>query len=383
MSLWRVVLRELMHRKLNALLSTLGIAAAVALFVAYFTTAEAANRETTRVTRDLGFNLRIIPKDTNMERFWADGYADQTMAEETVERLANHAGVWVVFNHLVATLQEKVPVHGREILLTGLARARTAPAQQKQPMGFAIEPGTVHVGYEVARLFGLRKGDALEFGATRFTVAQCLVESGTDDDLRVFGWLPDVQRVLNRPGRINEIKAIDCLCLTADQDPLALLREELARALPEAKVVQLRTIADARARQRQSTTRYAAFLTPFLLAAAAAWVGVLAILNARERRLELGILRALGYGSFRLAGLFLARAIVLGILGAGAGYLVGSALALHYGPALFPVTAKAIQAMPSLLLGSAMAAPVLAALASLIPAVFAVIQDPAEILREG
>jgi putative ABC transport system permease protein len=382
MSLWRVVLRELAHRKLNALLSTLGIAAAVALFVAYFTTAEAANRETTRLTRDLGFNLRIIPQDTHMERFWADGYADQTMPEETVQRLANHEGVWFVFNHLVATLQAKARLEGREILLTGLAPALTAPAQQKQPMGFAIEPGTVQVGFEVARQFGLRKGDSLELGGTRFTVARCLAESGTDDDLRVFGWLADVQRVLNLPGRINEIKAIDCLCLTADQDPLALLREELAKVLPEAKVVQLRTLADARARQRQSVTSHAAFFTPFLLTAAAAWVGVLAILNVRERRLELGILRALGYGSFRLAGLFLARAVLLGIVGAATGYLIGSALALHYGPGIFPVTAKAIQALPSLLLGSAIAAPAFAALASLIPAVLAVIQDPAVILRE-
>lgn len=382
MSLLRVVLRELTHRKLNALLSALGIAAAVAVFVAYFTTAEAANRETTRLTRDLGFNLRIIPKNTDLERFWTDGYSDQTMPEDTVGRLAKHEGVWFVFNHLVATLQAKVRLRGREIILTGLARAITAPAQQKQPMGFAIEPGTVHVGYQVAQQFGLKTGDSLELGSTRFKVTQGLAESGTDDDIRVFGALADVQRILNLPERINEIKAIDCLCLTSDQDPLRLLRDELAKALPEAKVVQLRTIADARARQRQTATKYAAFLTPFLLAAAAAWVGVLAILNVRERKLEIGILRALGYGSFRIAGLFLARAVLLGIAGAAGGYLIGSALALHYGPGIFPVTAKAIRALPSLLLGGVIAAPALAALASFIPAMLAVTQDPAETLRE-
>jgi putative ABC transport system permease protein len=194
--------------------------------------------------------------------------------------------------------------------------------------------------------------------------------------------LADVQRLLNRPGRINEIKAIDCLCLTSDQNPLKLLREELAKALPEAKVVQLQTIADARARQRQTATKYAAFLTPFLLAAAAAWVGVLAILNVRERRLEIGILRALGYGSLRVAGLFLARAVLLGITGAAGGYLIGSALALHFGPVIFPVTAKAIRSVPSLLLGGVVAAPAFAALASFIPAMLAVTQDPAETLRE-
>ena len=90
MPLSRLVLRELVHRKLNALLSALGILSAVALFVAYLTTAEASHRETTRLARDIGFNLRIIPRETDMERFWADGYSDRTMSEDTVQRLANH-----------------------------------------------------------------------------------------------------------------------------------------------------------------------------------------------------------------------------------------------------------------------------------------------------
>lgn len=383
MLLARVILRELAHRKLNGLLSALGIATAVAVFVAYFTMAEASNRETTRVTRDLGFNLRIIPGDTDMEQFWADGHSDRTMGEDAAQRLANHKGAFLVFNHLVATLQAKFKLEGRDVVLTGLARAITAPAQQKQPMGFVIAPGTVHLGYQVAQQLGLEKGDSFVLGSRRFTVAQCLAESGTDDDIRVFGLLSDVQNVLNRPGRINEIQAIDCLCLTADQNPLPVLRDELARALPEAKVVQLRTLADARARQRQTAAKHAGFLTPFLLAAAAAWIGVLAILNVRERRLEIGILRALGHGSVRIAGLFLARAVVLGVAGAAGGGIVGTALAVHFGPEIFPVTAQSIRVLPSLLAASAGAAPAFAALASLVPAVLAVVQDPAETLRDS
>ncbi len=365
------------------MLSVLGILAAAALFVAYFTTAEASHRETIRLTRDIGFNLRIIPADTDMERFWVDGYSDQTMSEETVQRLAKYDRVFVSFNHLVAALQAKFRFRDHEVILTGLAPAIAAPAKRNQPMGFAIQPGTVHLGYQVAQQFGVKKGEILELGAARLTVAQCLAESGTDDDLRVFGELGDVQRLLRLPGRINEIKAIDCLCLTSEQDPLRTLRAELAKVLPEAKVLQMRTIADARARQRQTATKYAAFLTPFLLAAAAAWIGVLAILNVRERKLEIGILRALGYTSERIAALFLVRAALLGLVGAAGGYFLGSALAVHFGPEIFRVTAKSIRALPSLLLWAAIAAPVFAALASFLPTVVAVTQDPAQTLREG
>ena len=382
MSTLRLILKELLHRKLNALFSALVIIIAVALFVAFFTTAEASRRETVRVTRDIGFNLRIIPKSTDMDQFWANGFSDQTMAEDAIKRFASYEKVFVSYNHLVASLQQKFSLQGKEVILTGLAPTVTAPGQKKQPMGFEIKPSTVQLGFVVAQRLGLKKGGTLELVGQKFTVDRCLVESGTDDDIRVFGRLADVQAILNLPGRINEIKAIDCLCLTADQDPLKILREELAKALPEAKVIQLRAIADARAKQRQMIENHAAFVSTFLLVGCAAWICVLAIMNVRERKTEIGVLRALGHGSGKIAALFLGKAICIGVIGAALGYVLGSALALKFGPEIFKVTAKAIQAEPKLLVWALIAAPAFAALSSFVPAMLAVTQDPAATLRE-
>lgn len=377
-----LILRELWHRKLNWLLGTLAVAVAVALVVAYVTTADAARRETIRVTRDMGFNLRIIPRTTDMDRFWADGFSDQTMSADSVKRFVQYTNAFFAFNHLVASLQRRFPVADRDVILTGLAPAVTAAAQQGRPMGFEIKPGTVHLGFEVARRLGRKQGDKVELGGRSFTVARALVESGTDDDVRAFVALEDAQRLLQLEGRINEIKAIDCLCLTADKDPLSILRTELEKALPEAKVLQMRVLADARAKQRRMTEQYVAFVTPFLLIGCAIWVGALAILNVRERRAEIGVLRALGFGSGRIAGLFLGKAAVLGVFGALAGYAAGSALALKYGPRIFQVTAQSIAAQPALLGWALVGAPVFAAIAMFIPTVLAVTQDPAVTLRE-
>lgn len=382
MPLLKLVIKELGHRQVNALLSALAMTVAVALFVAYFTTAEASRRETTRVTRDIGFNLRIIPRETDMDLFWTTGFSDRTMPEETVRRLAGYEHVFLAYNHLVACLHQRTTLQGKEVLLTGLAPAITAPGQAKQPMGFSIKPGTVLLGYQVAQRLGLKKGATLEMGGESYQVVQCLAESGTDDDIRVFGLLSDVQRILHLEGRINEIKAIDCLCRTSDQDPLRTLRAELAKALPEAKVVQLRSIAEARARQRQMMDKYVAYSGPILLLGCSIWVGLLALMNVRERRPEIGVLRAVGWGSGRIAALFLSKAILLGILAAALGYALGSALALKAGPEIFKVTAKSIQAEPRLLFWALVAAPVLAGLASFIPAMMAVAQDPAVTLRE-
>jgi putative ABC transport system permease protein len=250
-------------------------------------------------------------------------------------------------------------------------------------MGFSITPGTVHVGFQIAERLQLENGDALELGPLRLTVAQCLAEAGNEDDIRLYTALSDAQHLLELEGRINEIKAIDCLCLTSDQDPVAQLRAYLAKALPEAKVVQLRSIADARARQRQMVNAQYVLVASVLLCVCTVWIVVLAVLNARERRPEIGVLRALGFGATPIAGLFLGRALILAAAGALVGYLVGSALALEFGPDVFRVTARSIRFEPTLLWYSLVGAPFFACLASVVPTLLAITQDPADTLRES
>ena len=64
------------------------------------------------------------------------------------------------------------------------------------------------------------------------------------------------------------------------------------------------------------------------------------------------------------------------------GQAFGMWAVLEFGPSLFPVTKKAIQANPTLAWQMVVATPVFAAFASFIPAMLAVSHDPAETLRE-
>ncbi len=377
-----MILKELWHRKANTALSLLGLAGIVAFLVGFLTTADAAKRETRRITRDLGFNLRIIPGTTDMDRYWFDGYSSATMSQETVSRLAAQDGIFMSYNHLMASLKQPFQLQGREVILMGVAPTITSADKKKRPMGYSIKAGTLQLGFQVADRLGVKPGDQLSLGAKEFSVTKCLVESGTEQDIYVFGHLEDIQGVLGLDGQINEIKAIDCLCLTADEEPIKILRQELAKVLPEARVIQDRVQADARAKQRQMIENKFGFLSPFLLVVSALWVGVMATLNVRERRAEIGVLRALGYGSGRIAGLFLVKAILLGCVGAVIGFGLGNALALSVGTEIFKVTAKAIQTDWNLLGMAVLATPLFSAIASFIPAMLAVAQDPAVSLRE-
>jgi ABC-type lipoprotein release transport system permease subunit len=381
MSTLALIFKEIRHRKLNFLVSVLAVVAAVAFFTSFFTAAQASNRETTRLMRDMGFNLRIIPAQTDMNKFWITGFSDHTMPQDYANTIASHRGL--SYNHLVATLQQRISWQGLDVLLTGLAPEVCPPGQEKSPMVFEITPGTVYVGYEPAQFLQLKKGDTVDINGKLLTVAAALSETGTVDDIRIQCHLRDAQDILNLPGQINEIKAIDCLCLAPSADPLQMLRQELATLLPGAKVVQIKAVAQARSSQRLMVSRVFGVITPFVVIVCGVWIAVLAMINVRDRQQEVGIMRSLGYGSGTIASLFLGKSIVVGLLGAAAGFVAGTALAVSFGPAIFKITAKAINPHFALLFWSLVVAPAFAALCSFIPATLAATQDPADTLREA
>ena len=379
MSVVPLLWREIQHRKLNFAAALLAVVAAVAVCVAVVTLCDASQRETTRLMRNLGFNVLIVPKNVNMADFWSEDFAREEMPEEYVHRLAQSRDMSV--RHLVARLQKKIEWRGRVVLLTGiLPEVPMAHGPQKDPMGLDLPRGTAYVGYQLARVLRIKAGDTIEIGGKALRVTRLLDEKGGKDDIRIYAHLHDVQEILGKPGWINEIEALGCLC--AGGDGIERIRAELARALPDTQVTEFESIARARSETRFMVERYAAFLIPTVLVACGLWVFLLALSNVRERRVEIGLLRSLGVRSGSIAGLFLGKAALVGLLGALVGYGLGTWVALHFGPRIFPVTAKSFAPLPALLGWALLVAPLLCIVASYLPAMLAVTQDPAEVLRE-
>ncbi len=376
-----LVAKEIAFRRWSALLALVAVVVAVALPVAFFTAGEAANRETTRLMRDIGYNLRIIPAETDMGRFWADGYSQSTLPEECVQRFASRGDL--LYRHLIALLQRRVEWNGTSVLLTGIDQELSPVGRKNNSMIFLVEPGTAVVGCEPARALGVERGADVELLGHTLTVADVLSETGSEDDVRVYVNLADAQAMLGLPGRVNEIKALECYCADPGVDTTEELRRQLNKVIPEGQVLRLHKIAEARVAQRRMMADYFAILLPVVLIACGAWIALLAALNVRERGHEIGILRALGHGSGRIAALFLGRAVLLGLVGAALGFALGSGFAVRYGPEVFEATAKAIATDWSLLPWALVGAPLFAAVASFLPTVSAVTRDPAVVLRTG
>lgn len=412
MNTFQLLLAEIRYRKLNFLLSLIAVIIAATLFVAgpvlidgYGRQTEAQlaklEDETRKLMRDMGFNLLVVHKETNMSDFWAADFTSETMPQEYVDRLAREKSLTLV-THLVATLQEKIDWQDRKVLLAGYLpetpqphKALTKFAQRmqgrlgkKKPMGYDIAPGTVYLGHELG--VGKKEGETTDVLGKTFRIAKIVPEQGSKEDITIKMHLSDAQSLLKKPGRINQILALGCQCAGAR---LAKIRTELEQVLPETRVTEFRSIAVARAEQRdlvkdnrhQQQGRVKllfAVITPLVVLASALWVGLLALANVRERRTEIGILRALGKSSATIAGLFLGKAVLLGLIGAVVGFVAGSALARWLGMWVLGVASDQFSVPYLIFLGALIGAPLLSAVASYLPTLSALMQDPAVVLRD-
>ncbi|MGE3807697.1 MAG: ABC transporter permease, partial [Gemmataceae bacterium] len=363
-----------------------------------------------KITKDLGFNLLILHKDQDIGEFIAQDTPSRYMPEEYVHKLSS-AGVATI-NHLLPILQvrlewpeEKMPV----IVVGTRGEVPIARRDPKKPFLDLVPRGNIIMGSQLARKLDKQKGSSVKLLGHEFTIAKIHEPRGTKDDITVWVNLAEAQEMFGQTGRINAILALECNC--ASPDRLGDIRREVAAILPDTQVEEWRTKALVRAEARnraaregkESVTRTAvwakeqvgaarenraalrlekeataAWLVPLVMLGSVVWLGVLTFLNVRERSVEIGILRALGVKSMQVFALFLAKAALIGLLGALFGYLGGWALG-----ALWGGEGLSYLFNPELLLAVLIAAPVVCCLAGWFPALVAARQDPAVILREG
>ena len=425
MNLGRLIFREVRYRQLNFLLGVLSVSVAVACLTAAMAILHKHDLRTEQIiaakeaetheqmaklqddyrtlTLKMGFNVLILPKDQNLSDLYADDFASKYMPEEYATRLAKSRVATI--NHVLPSLQQKVkwPERERTVLLMGVRGEVYVQSKKQKPLLEPVAPGTMILGCELAHSLQLSPGNKTTFMGREFTIAKINPEHGNKDDITIWINLPEAQAMLDKKGLINGILALDCTCDTVDR--LGLIRAEIARILPDTQIIEFasqaiaraeartRAAAEAednirrekedRAKLRAEREALAAVLVPVVMLGCAVWIGFLALANIRERRNEIGILRALGLHSHQILLIFLGKAVLVGLIGAVLGFVGGSLIGAAWrdAPGAPPITMAWMD--PQLLLLVLIVAPLLAALASWLPAMLAAQQDPADILREA
>lgn len=419
----RLILREIAFRKLNFGLAVLSVAAAAGCLVAQLTLLRVHDAQTTRllaareaevkqmmarlqddyrkIMLKLGFNILILPAGASLNDLHNDEQPPLLMPEEYAHILASNRVMTI--NHVLPALTQKIkwPERQRKIILMGVKGEVFIQSPNQKPLLEAVPPGHVVVGYELHQSLGLKPGQTLAFMGREFKIAKLMDEKGNADDITLWINLHEAQQLLQLPGKINAILALECNC---EADRLAKIRAEIGALLPGTRVIEFASQAitraearnraaeqalaslqhekESRARLRAQQEAFAAWLIPVVLAAAAVWIALLTWLNVRDRRPEIGLLRALGVRASQVLGVFIGRAALSGLVGALIGALAGLWTGLRWDTQLPPDTIRQVLDA-GLLAAVILAAPVLAAAAAWVPALVAAQQDPAYILREG
>jgi len=419
MSVWRLVIKEIIRRKVNFVSGLLAVTLAAAVLAGSMTILRLHDLRTERIVarkeqetrqrmalleddyrkimKNLGFNLLIIPSNQKLSDFYADDAVSAYMPDTYATRLAE--AMIVTIRHLLPSLQEKVlwPERKRTIILIGTrGEVPSLFRDAREPILVAVRKGHAVVGRQLAESLDLRAGDRITLFGRTFTVSQCNEERGSRDDISIWLDLTEAQGILGKPGRINAILALKCHCAGNE---LANVRRDVASVLPGVQVIEqgskVLTRAEARDRASQEAAdalaaevgnrrqlrdeleKFSSILAPLVLLASALWVGLVFYTNVRERRSEIGILRALGARARTILRLFLTKALLMGCAGGLAGYVLGTSIGLARQGEI-----RVSFLDPQLFLLTSCMAVVLSLAASWAPVYYAAQQEPAEVLRE-
>ena len=363
---------------------------------------KALNDAMRKITIGLGFNALILPEDQDLNELYVEGTLSKSMPEEYVDRLAGSRIVTI--NHLLPTVSKKIRWEEQDMTVVIMGTRGEVPLlhkDPKKPMLDAVPVGKIVIGFQIHQQRKLKQGDKVQLMGKEFEILTLNKERGTVDDGTVWVHLSEAQEMLNMENLINGIWALECHCAG---DRISQIRAEITKILPGTQVIERGTKALARAEARntakqaaetamereqdnrtalkQKQESFSSVLVPLVIVGSSVWIGFLTFGNVRQRKSEIGILRAIGLRSNQILMIFLGKAVLTGLIGALLGYLIGFYVGMSWGE--LPVSMENTSQLFSfeVLFISLVLAPLLSIIASWIPAMMAVQQDPANILQE-
>jgi len=404
MRLRTFVWREVFERKNQLATSFVAILLGISVIVAVKNITFYSEKAVAKELDALGANILILPKSASLQDYYGADMQDEEFPEEYVTRLA--ASDIQGLDNLSPKLSVPVESVGNRFTLTGIlptnefqakaawqgagvfARpqncgtvdvpgASAAPPKEtlvRKRVISTLEADQALVGADVGAAMGIKEGDTLTLLGKAFAVTAVLPSTGTVDDSRVFAHLHTVQQLAGKGSVLNAIEIVGC----CNQISKGLV-QKINTLLPEAKVVTITQIVDTQIRTNQMMARLSLLFLAIIVLVGGASIANYMYSNVFERRKEIGTLMALGAGSSVVLKMFLLKALLLGLAGGVAGYVLGTAIAVVFGPRIAGVV---VLPMPSLALWALGVAVAISLVASYFPARQAARLDPATALQE-
>ncbi len=341
--LLHLVATSLAYRKGRSLLLLGVLTMAASLVTSLGIVSTSMGKRVATELRNYGANL-VITADAPRLEVGSGGLDFGTIADpaylsqQQVQQVLQQSGSMIAdySSHLRGTLQlngSGVPVEGvnfaeiRRLFPWWQLHGRW-PLQGEAVLGSDLaEALAVHVG-DTLNLSGLGRGETVRVAG--------IVSTGGEEDKLLFVEIASLQRALNLEGELSQVR----LLAVIGEQKLATIATALQAVLPGTRVQEVRQVARTSEALLKKVELLMFLVTAMVLIAAGASVASTMSTTVLERTKEIGLMKAMGGSRRTVLLIFGSEALLLGILGGVAGWLVGNLLAVMVTSTVFAAPAE-------------------------------------------
>lgn len=325
-----IAYKNLLRRPARVFFLTVALAVGLAAVVALITLANSMTADIEHTMDQFGANILITPKSNDLALSYGGislgrvSFDQRELDPSVLQRIRtikNRQNIAAVAPKVLGA----VTVQGRELLLVGVdfaAELRMKPwwrftGQEPSADDHAL------AGSSAARVLGLKPGEQVVVAGRSFTVAAVLQETGSQDDGLLFVPLAAAQAITGKRDRITLIE-VAALCTGC---PITEMVEQIAAVLPDAKVSAIKQVVEGRLQTIGQLKRFSLGMGGVIALISVVLVFITMMGSVNERKVEIGIFRAIGYRTGQVMGIILLEAAIVGLVAGMTGYLLGLASA--------------------------------------------------------
>jgi putative ABC transport system permease protein len=338
---WRIVRRLITANYGRLFVILLALGAGAAITSALLNLQIDAKRRLTTEFRALGGNVIIAPRDANANS--GRGTLEENLLAELPTENAGKPVPAVAFLYVIGAVAKTGEIHHEAAVIAGTegqGLTQVRPGRRTEySADLEKDPSACEAGAKAAAQFKVHAGDSLHLrnqGREATCKVFAIVATGGAEDTQIFTKLPTAQALADLPGRISLVQ----LSVTGTPDSIDKFIATLSQRLPVADVHGIKQLTEAEGKlyNRISGLLSATVVIVLLLTSLSVMAGMSNV--AIERKNDVGLMKAIGGSVRRVVRLFLAEAILMGIVGGVIGSAFGILGSIWLGKTVFGVAAQ-------------------------------------------
>jgi len=386
MTLKTIAISNLRRRKARALFVLAGLLIGVSTVVGLISLVKEMKNDINHKLEMYGANILIVPKTENLSLTYGGmslGGVSFDMEEirqeellriKSIKNAANVAAVGPMVLGPVTVGGHRVLMAGVDFTAAQILRPWWVPKGKLPPE----EENAVVLGANASRVTGLKVGHTVNIHGRELFVTAVLDSTGSQDDELVFAPLITVQSLLGKQGRIS-MAEVAALCTGC---PIPEMVKQISEVLPSANVMAIQQVVKGRIETIGHFENFSYGISALVLFVGCLMVFVTMMGSVRERTVEIGIFRAMGFRKSHVVRIVLLEAGIVGALAGAGGYLAGIGATKALLPLFTEGHGPGGLSFEPMMAGAAIAASIILGIAaSLYPALTASRLDPNEALR--